>query len=104
MKYVALLRGIGPGTPNMRNDKLRGVFEGLGFKNVQSVISSGNIIFETDAIDVKSLETKIEKQWPRLGFNSTTIIRSQKQLQALVDADPFKGLTHGSSSYLLVTS
>lgn len=32
-RYAALLRGIGPGNPNMRNDKLRGVFEGLGLES-----------------------------------------------------------------------
>lgn len=42
IKYVALLRGIAPTNPNMRNDKLREVFEKPGFKNVQTVISSGN--------------------------------------------------------------
>ncbi|MBA3630747.1 MAG: DUF1697 domain-containing protein [Actinobacteria bacterium] len=40
--YVALLRGIGPSNPNMRNDRLRAVFEDLGFSNVRAVISSGN--------------------------------------------------------------
>lgn len=39
--YVALLRGIVPLNPNMRNEKLRGVFEKLGFTNVRTVISSG---------------------------------------------------------------
>ena len=48
-KYIAFLRGIGPGNPNMRNEKLRGAFEELGFKNVQSVISSGNVIFDSPA-------------------------------------------------------
>lgn len=104
VKYAAFLRGIGPGIPNMRNDKLRGVFEELGFKNVQSVISSGNIVFESDVADVSKLESLIEQALPqKLGFASTTVIRSKKQLEQLVATDPFEGLTHGSSSYLLVT-
>jgi uncharacterized protein (DUF1697 family) len=45
VKYVALLRGIAPTNPNMRNDKLRGVFEKLSFENVKTVISSGNVVF-----------------------------------------------------------
>lgn len=103
-KYVALLRGIGPGNPNMRNDKLRGVFEDLGFQNVQSVISSGNITFESERIDVKQMEAELEAVWPeKLGFHSTTIIRSQTQLQRLADVNPFAGMVHGPASYLLVT-
>lgn len=103
-KFVALLRGIGPGNPNMHNDKLRSVFEHLGYQNVQSVIASGNILFESDGTDVSKLEAEIEKTIPEmLGFTSTTIVRSQQQLEKLTKTDPFKGLIHGPGSYLLVT-
>ena len=104
MKYVALLRGIGPANPNMHQKKLVAVLEGLGFSNVKGVISSGNVVFESNSKDIKSLEDKIEKAWPKmLGFNSTTIIRNQSQLQALVEADPYKGVPHSRETYQLVT-
>lgn len=102
--YVALLRGIGPGNPNMRNDKLRGVFERLGFAKVQSVIASGNIVFASDRHDVSDIEAEIEQAIALdLGFTTTAIVRSQAQLQALATADPFAGMVHGPGSYLLVT-
>ena len=103
-KYVALLRGIGPGNPNMRNDKLRGVFEKLDFANVQTVISSGNVVFESPSRHVRKLEESIERALPEeLGFKSTTIIRSQGQLQELIDRNPFKGMNHSQRSSLNVT-
>lgn len=103
-KYVALLRGIGPGNPNMHSSKLRGVFESLGFSDVQSVISSGNVVFETSINDTGSLESLVEKALPeQLGFTSTTIIRSQEQIEHLLKLDPFEGLQHSTGSYLLVT-
>jgi len=92
--YVALLRGIAPTNPNMRNDRLRGVFAELGFSNVRTVISSGNVLFETDSSAVRALETKVEEALPkRLGFTSTKIIRSRTEIQALVDQDPSGGWT-----------
>jgi uncharacterized protein (DUF1697 family) len=103
-KYVALLRGIAPLNPNMRNDKLRGVFEKLGFVNVKTVISSGNVVFESPSRASKRLEELIEKALPeQLGFTSTTIIRSKKQLQQLVDKNPFKDMEHSQKSSLNVT-
>lgn len=102
--YVALLRGIGPGNPNMRNEKLRTVCEELGLQNVSTVISSGNVVFETDAADASDLESTLESAWrSRLGFESTTIIRSRLQLEELVELNPFGDLEHGPESYLLVT-
>ena len=103
-RYVALLRGIAPTNPNMRNDKLRGVFEKLGFENVKTVISSGNVIFDSPSRSIKKLEESIEKALPEeLGFKSTTIIRSRGQIQKLVDKNPFKEMEHSQKSSLNVT-
>jgi uncharacterized protein (DUF1697 family) len=104
MTYVALLRGIMPMNPNMRGEKLRGVFEGLGFTNVHTVIASGNVVFDSPSKDQAALETKIEKELPkRLKFESATIIRSKEELQALVKKNPFKDAKHSANSYLIVT-
>jgi uncharacterized protein (DUF1697 family) len=104
MRYVAMLRGIMPMNPNMRGEKLRSVFEGLKFSNVHTVISSGNVIFDSPLKNQATLEAKIEKELPkRLGFASTTIIRSKEELEALVKKNPFKGAPHNERSYLIVT-
>lgn len=103
-KYAALIRGIGPGDPQKTNEKLRSVFIDLGFSNVQSVISSGNLIFETKEISTQKLESTIEEAWPKLlGFKATTVVRSQSELQQLIDSDPFNGTVHSEQSYLLMT-
>ena len=105
MKYVAFLRGIGPSNPNMHGSKLKMAAEAVGFKNVQTLLASGNVIFESDSADQAQIEAKLEQIWPaKLGFNSRTIVRSQAQLQALVDKDPYKGAEHSNKkTYLLVT-
>jgi uncharacterized protein (DUF1697 family) len=103
-KYVALLRGIAPMNPNMRNEKLRGVFENLGFLNVKTVISSGNVLFESPEKDSAKLEALIEKALPeQLGFTSSTIIRSENELQALLDKNPYKKVEHTLQTNLNVT-
>jgi uncharacterized protein (DUF1697 family) len=104
ISYAALLRGIAPTNPNMRNEKLRGVCEGLGLQNVQTVISSGNVHFDSDTKDISGLEATLEEAWLReLGFESTTIIRSREELQDLADLAPFGDHDHGPETYLLVT-
>lgn len=103
-KYVALLRGIAPMNPNMRNEKLRGLFEELGFTKVKTVISSGNVLFESPEADAAKLEAKIETALPdKLGFTSTTIIRSLDELQKLAAHEPFAGYEHGPKTSLNVT-
>jgi uncharacterized protein (DUF1697 family) len=102
--YVALLRGIMPMNPNMKSERLRELFEKLGFKNVRTVIASGNVVFDSPLKNMSILEEKIEKELPKqLKFNSTTIIRSQKEIQALVKKNPFKGVKDKKPNYLVVT-
>ncbi len=106
-RCVALLRGIGPGNPNMRNEHLRRVCEELGLANVSTVISSGNVVFDTDSQesrDLPELETMLERAWSeKLGFESATIIRTAEDLERLAGLQPFGGLEHTKETYLLVT-
>lgn len=103
-RYTALLRGIAPSNPNMTNDKLRGVLEGLGLGSVGSVLASGNLVFETGETDVPALEGRIQRALTaELGIPGGTIVRELGELRALLDRDPFEGLTHGRGTYLTVT-
>lgn len=104
MKYVALLRGIRPSVPNMRNEKLRELFEKLGFENVDTVISSGNVLFESPSRGVKKLQSTIEEAFEQhLSFMSTTIIRSHQQLSRLIGTNPFGRIRDTPTTRLNVT-
>ena len=102
MKYVALLRGISP--MNAPAAKLRAVFESLGFDGVQSIISSGNVVFISSEIDMARLEGQISQALSnKLELDGTTIIRTSDQIQRLVDSAPFGSREHSRESYLTVT-
>ncbi len=103
-RFAALLRGIAPSGRNMTNDKLRAVFEGLGFEDVGSVLASGNLVFRSDLADAPALEKRIEDALARdLGISSPTLVRTYSELRGLVDSDPFPGVTHSSNTYLTAT-
>jgi uncharacterized protein (DUF1697 family) len=90
--YVAFLRGINSGlNPTTKMDVLKAAFEEMGFKNVKTVIASGNVLFEAESTSERALEQKIEKTLPKaIGFESTTIVYKLEALQRLVKLDPFK--------------
>jgi uncharacterized protein (DUF1697 family) len=104
MQYIALLRGIGPGNPNMSNENLRLVFDKLGFKNVRTVISSGNVLFDHEDKKITSLENRIEQAISeQLGFHSSTIVRSRSDLEKIISHKPFPNDEHTAKNYLTVT-
>ena len=54
--YVAFLRGINVGGNMPVNmDDLKKLFEARKFKNVRTVIGSGNVLFETTGTDVDAM-------------------------------------------------
>lgn len=105
-KYVAMLRGIGPGNPNMTKEAFTAFFKELGFTGVQVVLASGNIIFESPSTDPDALSQQIERAMPqKLGFSRSAVIRSEVELLRIIELDPFKGIEeqHNKAQYLLIT-
>lgn len=101
MKYIAMIRGIGPGDPRLTNEKLRGAFEAMGFTDVRSIISSGNIIFSSDTTPSEAtVEQAFEKH---IGVFRAIMIRSHDDIKHLLDLQPFGDITHDRAHYTLVT-
>ncbi len=88
----------------MRGEKLRGVFTGLGFESVGSVLGSGNLVFSAEETDCAALESTIQRGLSsELGIGGGTLIRTRAEIQALIESDPFAGMTHSRETYLMVT-
>lgn len=102
--YVALLRGIAPSNPKMRNAELRAVFEGLAFDDVRTVISSGNVLFSTGERSKAALESRIETALhEHLGAPCATILRSRRQIEHLAGLDVFDAYDDGPADRCNVT-
>jgi len=89
MRYVALLRAINVGGRTVKMDRLRELFEELRFRNVETFIASGNVIFETTA-KAAAAESKIEKHLlASLGFAVPTLLRTTEEMAVAAAHDPF---------------
>jgi uncharacterized protein (DUF1697 family) len=89
-KYIAFLRAINVGGHTVKMDYLRTLFEDLGFKNVETFIASGNVIFDSTARNTKTLEQKIENHLQeKLGYAVATFLRSTTELAMIAAYKPF---------------
>ena len=87
-RYVAFLRGVSPS--NAKMPELKRCFEGAGFTNVRTVLSSGNVVFDVRAASEASLEKKAESSMQDfLGRNFYTIVRQAESLRGLLETDPY---------------
>jgi uncharacterized protein (DUF1697 family) len=89
--YIALLRGINvSGHKIIKMEILRKVLEELDFKNISTYIQSGNILFESDVIDVSILEHQIaDKIEEHFGFLVPVTIVTLEELKMIVEKNPF---------------
>ena len=89
-KYIAFLRAINVGGHNVKMDYLRSLFDEMKFKNTETFIASGNVIFENEEPDRSRLEDKIEKYlFKALGYEVATFIRTPDELGQIVNYKPF---------------
>ena len=101
-RYAAFLRGISPMNATMAG--LRRAFEGAGFDDVSTVISSGNVVFGARKAAHHTLERKAERAMDEtLGRSFLTIVRSIDELQKLLDADPFAAFRLKPQEKVVVT-
>src|SRR5690348_16811680 len=89
-RFVAFLRAVNLGGRTVKMDRLRGLFEELGFSNVKTFIASGNVIFESRSRSGGKLEGAIEKHLKdALGFEVATFVRSAEEIVAVESYKPF---------------
>jgi uncharacterized protein (DUF1697 family) len=90
--FVALLRGIGPGKPNMRPEVLKKAFVDQGFDHVTSILGTGNIVFGANFKSTAMMESVIEGMLQsKLGLSNRAMVRSYWDIKKLIESDPFHG-------------
>ena len=101
-RYAAFLRGVMPF--NAKMPELRAAFETAGFKDVKTVLASGNVVFSTAMAAEASLEKKAEAAMKRqLGREFFTIVRPIDALRETLASDPYKSFRLPSAAKRIVT-
>lgn len=102
-RYALLLRGVNVGTKNsLPMAELRAMLEKIGCTDVQTYVQSGNAVFHTK-LGAAALTSAIEKALGRyMGRPIATTLRTQAELAAIVDGNPFESVAT-KPSFLCVT-
>lgn len=86
----AFLRAVNVGGHTVTMAQLKELFEGVGLKNVDTFIASGNVIFDHIDEQEASLQRRIASHLHgALGYEVVTFLRTERELAALVAACPF---------------
>jgi uncharacterized protein (DUF1697 family) len=90
-RYVAFLRAINVGGHVVKMDRLRALFESLKLANVETMIASGNVLFDAPAAQrADALEHRIEQHLKKsLGYEVATFLRTPDEIGSIVAHEPF---------------
>lgn len=88
---IALLRAVNVGGHNIiPMADLRALCESLAWRDVKTLVQSGNVVFRCQNHDPAALSKKlaavIEKQF---GFRPEVVVRTSAELRSVVDRNPF---------------
>ena len=94
MRYVALLRGINVGGRTIKMADLKACFEDMGFKNVFTILQTGNVVFESNTARlhpaVGELKEKIEAGLSKaFDYSAKAQVVSIENLKKIVADYPF---------------
>jgi uncharacterized protein (DUF1697 family) len=105
-RYVALLRGVNNiGTSRrVAMADLPSLFENLGFRDVRTLLNSGNVIFTASRKDVDNIPQHIEKGLTAgLGLTVPVIVFSGKEVATAVRNNPLSTVAANPSHLLVMT-
>jgi uncharacterized protein (DUF1697 family) len=101
-RYVAFLRGVSPMNAKMADLKV--CFEKMGFTEVKTVLSSGNVAFtgakKQESSLAKTIESGMAVHLPR---SFPVIVRTADHLLALLKADPYSDFLISPNAKRVVT-
>jgi uncharacterized protein (DUF1697 family) len=105
MRLVAFLRGINVGGHKLiKMEELSKAFNSMGFKNVKTLLASGNVLFDTQGPKSTGLAEKIEHGLEKLlGHKIGVLLRTLPELKALADSRPFNNIKISSQTRLYIT-
>jgi uncharacterized protein (DUF1697 family) len=101
-RYAAFLRGVSP--MNCKMPALAKAFESAGFRDVRTLLSSGNVVFSAGRASEATIRRKAEAAMQaELPTAFTAFIRSIDELAALMERDPFAKHRIASDAKRIVT-
>jgi uncharacterized protein (DUF1697 family) len=102
--YIVLLRGINvSGQKLVKMDALRAMLTALGYSDVKTYIQSGNAVVKKNNTDADAVAAEIKAAIEAtFGFDVPTQVRSQQEVEAIIEQHAFRSLSDDTSKVLLI--
>ncbi len=102
-RFVALLRGINVGrAKRVSMSELRDAVESVGFREVRTLLNSGNVVLSGGRIGPEVVARRIEQAvLDRVGVDARVTVLTASDLESVIEENPFLDLATDPSRYLV---
>jgi uncharacterized protein (DUF1697 family) len=100
-KYVAFLRGINVGGRIIKMADLKTCFEEMGFKNVVTLLQSGNVLFESDLSGSEAKKKTEEALTKSFSYPAKIWVLPLTTIAEIVAANPFANTPKDYHQYVI---
>jgi uncharacterized protein (DUF1697 family) len=103
--YIALLRGINVGGhKQVAMADLRALAGKIGLANTQTLLQSGNMVFESDLRTSVAIEQLLEAEAKkRLGLDTEFHVRTVKEWKSAIACNPFSAEAKADPGHMLMS-
>ncbi|OBJ49366.1 DUF1697 domain-containing protein [Mycobacterium asiaticum] len=99
-KYAGFLRGVNVGGVNLKMAEVADALTEAGFKNVRTILASGNVLLESDS-GVEAVRKKAEAALrERFGYDAWVLAYDIETVRNIDHAYPFEREVDGYQSYI----
>ncbi len=99
-RYAAFLRGVNVGGVNLKMADVAEAFEAAGFRNVRTILATGNVLLDSPA-GVASVRRRAEEALrDRFGYDAWVLAYDLDTVRAISEAFPFEREVQGHHSYI----
>jgi uncharacterized protein (DUF1697 family) len=89
-RHIAFLRAINVGGHTVKMETLRQLFESFGLSDVETFITSGNVIFRTPSLNIVEIESQIATGLrSALGYEVIPFLRNEAELAGIASYQAF---------------
>ena len=102
--YIALLRAINVGgNAKVAMADLKTLLADLGYANPQTLLQTGNLIFQAKATSSEKLEARVEQALTKqLSLTTDVLVRTADEWSQAIAANPFAKEAASDPSHLLI--
>lgn len=99
--YIAFLRGLNGGSgKRISMDDLKALIERLGYEDVRTVVTSGNVVFRGKKAAERTIADRIQEALEaRHGFATTVLVMTATDLDSIIRENPLAKIAVDHAKY-----